>query len=187
MTYGDGVSDVDIRALVAFHKGHGLDATLTVVVPPGRFGAVVLNGHRVTRFIEKPAGDGGYINGGFYVLEKRTLDRIHGDATLTVVVPPGRFGAVVLDGHRVTRFIEKPAGDGGYINGGFYVLEKRTLDRIHGDETLWEREPLEGLASDGQLAAFVHNGYWEPMDTLRDKNHLEAVWQGGSAPWKTWE
>ena len=133
MTYGDGVSDVDIRALVAFHKGHGLDATLTVVVPPGRFGAVVLNGHRVTRFIEKPAGDG------------------------------------------------------GYINGGFYVLEKRTLDRIHGDATLWEREPLEGLASDGQLAAFVHNGYWEPMDTLRDKNHLEAVWQGGSAPWKTWE
>jgi glucose-1-phosphate cytidylyltransferase len=133
MTYGDGVSDLDIRALVAFHKGHGLDATLTVVLPPGR------------------------------------------------------FGAVVLDGHRVVRFAEKPAGDGGYINGGFFVLQKRTLGRIAGDETLWEREPLEGLARDGQLDAFVHKGFWQPMDTLRDKNHLEDLWQSGSAPWKTWE
>ncbi len=97
MTYGDGVSDLDIRALVAFHKGHGLDATLTVVLPPGR------------------------------------------------------FGAIVLDGPRVVRFTEKPAGDGGYINGGFFVLQKRALGRIDGDETLWEREPLEGLARDGQL------------------------------------
>ena len=133
MTYGDGVSDVDIRALVAFHKEHGLDATLTVVLPPGR------------------------------------------------------FGAVVLDGTRVERFAEKPAGDGGYINGGFFVLQKRALGRIAGDETLWEREPLEGLARDGQLEAFVHKGFWQPMDTLRDKNHLEDLWQSGSAPWKTWE
>ena len=133
MTYGDGVSDVDIRGLVAFHKRHGLDATLTVVLPPGR------------------------------------------------------FGATVLDGERVVRFAEKPAGDGGYINGGFFVLHKRTLDRVGGDETLWEREPLEGLSRDGQLAAFVHTGFWQPMDTLRDKNHLEDLWRSGAAPWKTWE
>jgi glucose-1-phosphate cytidylyltransferase len=132
MTYGDGVSDVDIRALVKFHRGHGLDATLTAVLPPGR------------------------------------------------------YGATVLDGHRVTRFAEKPAGDGGYINGGFFVLHKRTLDRIAGDETIWERAPLEGLARDGQLAAFVHTGFWQAMDTLRDKKQLEDLWVSRKAPWKTW-
>jgi glucose-1-phosphate cytidylyltransferase len=133
MTYGDGVSDIDIRALVAFHRSHGLDATLTAVLPPGR------------------------------------------------------YGATVLDGHRVVRFEEKPAGDGGYINGGFFVLQKRTLARINGDEVPWESTPLEGLARDGQLGAFVHTGFWQPMDTLRDKRQLEDLWSRGKAPWKVWE
>jgi glucose-1-phosphate cytidylyltransferase len=132
MTYGDGVADVDIGALVKFHYSHGLDATLTAVLPPGR------------------------------------------------------FGATVLDGHRVTRFAEKPAGDGGYINGGFFVLKKRVLDRIAGDDTRWEGTPLEGLANDGQLAAYTHDGFWQPMDTLRDKHQLESLWSRGRAPWKTW-
>jgi len=132
MTYGDGVADIDIRALVKFHQSHGLDATLTAVLPPGR------------------------------------------------------FGATVLDGHRVVRFAEKPAGDGGYINGGFFVLNKRVLERITGDETLWESTPLESLASDGQLAAYIHKGFWRPMDTLRDKRQLEELWVSGAAPWKIW-
>jgi glucose-1-phosphate cytidylyltransferase len=132
MTYGDGVSDVDIAALIDFHAGHGLEATLTAVRPPGR------------------------------------------------------YGATVLDGNRVTRFEEKPAGDGGYINGGFFVLNPSVLSRIDGDDTPWELEPLSGLATDGQLAAFVHEGFWQPMDTLREKNQLEELWASGSAPWKTW-
>jgi glucose-1-phosphate cytidylyltransferase len=132
MTYGDGVSDVDIAALIDFHAGHGLEATLTAVRPPGR------------------------------------------------------YGATVLDGDRVTRFEEKPAGDGGYINGGFFVLNPSVLSRIDGDDTPWELEPLSGLATDGQLAAFVHEGFWQPMDTLREKNQLEELWASGSAPWKTW-
>lgn len=133
MTYGDGVGDIDVRKLVEFHKSHGLEATLTAVLPPGR------------------------------------------------------FGAVMLDGHRVTRFAEKPAGDGGYINGGFFVLNKKVLARIAGDETPWETTPLEELAGDGQLAAFFHNGFWRPMDTLRDKTLLEEYWRTGSAPWKIWK
>ena len=133
MTYGDGVANVDLRALVKFHHSQGLDATLTAVLPPGR------------------------------------------------------FGATLLDGNRVARFAEKPAGDGGYINGGFFVLKKKVLGRIAGDETLWESAPLEGLASDGQLGAYIHNGFWQPMDTLRDKNHLEQLWRSGSAPWKIWQ
>ena len=132
MTYGDGVSDVDIGKLVAFHHTHGLDATLTAVRPPGR------------------------------------------------------YGATVIDGDRIRRFEEKPAGDGGRINGGFFVLDPRVLDRIDGDATPWEAEPLSGLAADGQLAAFVHDGFWQPMDTLRDKTQLEALWAGGAPPWKTW-
>jgi len=132
MTYGDGVADLDIGELLTFHEDHGLEATLTAVRPPGRFGA-----------------------------------------------------AVVYDG-RVTRFEEKPAGDGGYINGGFFVLEPSVLDRIGGDETLWEREPLETLADDGQLAAFCHDGFFKPMDTLREKRELEALWAAGGAPWKMW-
>jgi glucose-1-phosphate cytidylyltransferase len=132
MTYGDGVSDVDLTKLTAFHAEHGLDATVTAVRPPGR------------------------------------------------------YGATVLEGQRVVRFEEKPAGDGGYINGGFFVLHPRTLDRIADDETSWEAEPLTGLAAEGQLAAFVHDGFWQAMDTLRDKTQLEALWAGGSPPWKTW-
>ena len=130
MTYGDGVSDVDIAALVAFHKDHGLDATVTAVRPPGRWGATVLEGDRVVRFEEKPAG--------------------------------------------------------GWINGGFFVIEPRAIDRIDGDETAWEAAPLTGLASDGQLAAYRHEGFWQPMDTLRDRMQLEAAWAGANPPWKTW-
>jgi glucose-1-phosphate cytidylyltransferase len=132
MTYGDGVSDVDIRRLIEFHRVHGREATLTAVRPPGR------------------------------------------------------FGATVIEDGRVTRFEEKPAGEGGYINGGFFVLEPGVLSRIDGDETVWEHEPLEGLAADGQLAAFIHDGFWQPMDTLRDRHQLEAMWAGGAPPWKTW-
>jgi glucose-1-phosphate cytidylyltransferase len=132
MTYGDGVADVDIGALVEFHRSHGLDATLTAVAPPGR------------------------------------------------------YGATVLDGDRVQRFEEKPAGDGGQINGGFFVLNPSVLDRIAGDAMPWEAEPLSGLAADGQLAAFVHDGFWQAMDTLRDKKQLEALWASGSPPWKIW-
>lgn len=132
MTYGDGVSDVDITRLIAFHREQGRDATVTSVRPPGR------------------------------------------------------YGATVIEGDRVARFEEKPAGDGGWINGGFFVLEPRVLDRIEDDTTTWEQEPLAGLASEGQLAAFRHDGFWQPMDTLRDKTHLEALWQGGNPPWKSW-
>jgi len=133
MTYGDGVADVDISALVAFHHEHGLDATLTAVRPSGR------------------------------------------------------FGSTVITDNRVQKFEEKPAGDGAQINGGFFVLHPRVLDRIEGDHTIWEREPLEGLAGDGQLAAFEHSGFWQPMDTLRDKIHLDELWTEGKAPWKIWE
>jgi glucose-1-phosphate cytidylyltransferase len=133
-TYGDGVSDVNIDQLLAFHRASGCLATLTATYPPGRFGA---------------------------------LD-IHDD-------------------HRVHSFKEKPKGDGGMINGGFFVLSPRVIDLIKGDETIWEREPLEQLAETGQLAAYRHEGFWQPMDTLRDKNHLEELWQSGEAPWKKWQ
>jgi len=129
MTYGDGVADVDIAALSAFHRAHGLDATVTVVRPPGR------------------------------------------------------YGATMVDNGKVTRFEEKPAGDGGYINGGFFVFHPRVIDRIAGDSTPWEDEPLTGLARDGELGAYKHEGFWQPMDTLRDKKHLEALWAAGNAPW----
>jgi glucose-1-phosphate cytidylyltransferase len=133
MTYGDGVADVRVDELLAFHRAHGLEGTVTAVQPLGRFGALELG-----------AGD------------------------------------------RVERFREKPLGDGDWINGGFFVLEPRVIDRIDGDHTLFEREPLESLAADGQLAAFTHAGFWQPMDTLRDKTHLEELWASGSAPWKVW-
>lgn len=132
MTYGDGVSNVDIRRLVQFHLAHDFEATVTAVRPPGR------------------------------------------------------YGATVIQDDRVVRFEEKPAGDGGWINGGFFVLEPSVLDRISGDEISWEREPLTGLAEEGQLAAFRHDGFWQPMDTLRDRNQLEALWASGDPPWKTW-
>ena len=132
-TYGDGVGDVDITATVEFHRRHGKLATLTAATPPGR------------------------------------------------------FGALNLDGHDVRSFQEKPKADGGVINAGFFVLEPQVIDRISGDTTVWEREPLETLASDGQLAAWRHEGFWQPMDTLRDRNQLEALWASGKAPWRVWQ
>lgn len=131
MTYGDGVSDIDITASIAFHQAHGRKATVAAVSPPGR------------------------------------------------------FGALQFDGDVVTAFIEKPAGDGGLINGGFFVLEPSVIDLIDGPATVWEQGPLEKLATSGELVGFRHNGFWQPMDTLRDKQHLEALWEAG-APWKTW-
>ena len=132
MTYGDGVSDVDLTALAAFHAGHG---------------------------------------------------RL---ATLTAVAPPGRFGAIETEGDRIRSFREKPAGDGAVINGGFFVLDPAVLDLVSGDGTVWENEPLERLARDGELCAFRHTGFWQAMDTLRDKNQLEALWASKAAPWKVW-
>lgn len=131
-TYGDGVSDLNIGALVDFHRQHGKLATVTAVQPPGRYGA---------------------------------LD---------------------LVGDRVAGFIEKPRGDGGWINGGFFILSPTVLPYIAEDSTPWEAEPLTRLAKEGQLMAFEHNGFWHPMDTLRDKNYLEHLWQSGDAPWKQW-
>ena len=107
-------------------------------------------------------------------------------ATITAVQPPGRFGALQIEQNKVTAFREKPMGDGGQINGGFFVLSPSVIDRIKGDETLWEREPLESLARDGQLSVYSHEGFWQPMDTLRDKVHLETLWSEGRAPWKVW-
>ena len=108
-------------------------------------------------------------------------------ATLTAVQPPGRFGALGWsDDFRVTAFQEKPHGDGGWINGGFFVCHPSVIDRISGDTTTWEREPMESLAREGQMSAFHHRGFWQPMDTLRDKTHLEELWSAGKAPWKVW-
>ena len=133
-TYGDGLADVDLTALLAFHRQHGLAATVTAVQPPGRYGSLVLDP-----------------NGG------------------------------VVEG-----FIEKPQGDGGWINGGFFVLQPSVLDCIEGDSTSWEAEPLKQLAEQRQLAAFHHPGFWQPMDTLRERNLLEQLWSEGRAPWKQW-
>ncbi len=132
LTYGDGVGDVDITALVKFHREQG---------------------------------------------------RL---ATLTAMQPPGRFGSLALKGHQIQHFQEKPQGEGGWINGGFFVLSPKVMDYINSDDSVWEREPLENLAKDQQLNAWFHNGFWQPMDTLRDKNHLEELWASGQAPWKTW-
>lgn len=134
LTYGDGVSDVNIAELVKFHKSHGKLATVTSTQPSGRFGALELT-----------------------------------------------------DDNLVTGFQEKPKGDGSWINAGFFVMEPEVLDYIDGDNTILEREPLEGLARDSQLATFKHSGFWQPMDTLRDKTQLENLWQSGNAPWKLWK
>ncbi|MFZ4700591.1 MAG: glucose-1-phosphate cytidylyltransferase, partial [Candidatus Methylumidiphilus sp.] len=133
LTYGDGVGNIDINRLIDFHRQEGKLATLTATQPPGR------------------------------------------------------FGALNLEGHKILNFEEKPQGDGAWINGGFFVLSPKVIDYIAGDDTLWEREPMAGLASDGQLNAFFHHGFWQPMDTLRDKTHLEGLWQANKAPWKIWE
>jgi len=131
-TYGDGVSDVNISELIEFHKSHNKLATLTATQPPGRFGA---------------------------------LD---------------------LDGNKINSFQEKPQGDGAWVNGGFFVLSPKVIDYIEGDSIMWERKPMGILAKEGQLFAFLHHGFWQPMDTLRDKVLLEELWQSGKAPWKTW-
>jgi glucose-1-phosphate cytidylyltransferase len=107
-------------------------------------------------------------------------------ATVTAVQPPGRFGSLDLSQQKVMSFQEKPKGDGGWISGGFFILSPRVMDYIAGDQTVWEREPMERLAREGQLAAYLHRGFWHAMDTLRDKNFLESLWQSGNAPWKTW-
>jgi glucose-1-phosphate cytidylyltransferase len=131
-TYGDGVADVDVTRLVAFHKAHGKLATVTAVQPPGR------------------------------------------------------YGALSMEQDQVMGFIEKPKGDGGWINGGFFVLSPECLKYIDGDQSSWEGAPLTQLARDGQLMAFKHAGFWQPMDTLREKNMLEDLWQSGNAPWRVW-
>lgn len=133
LTYGDGVSDIDLGALVAFHKSQGTACTVTAIQPAGR------------------------------------------------------FGQIQLDGDRVKAFIEKPLGDGRWISGGFFVCEPAVLDLIEGDQTVWERGPLETLATQAQLAVYRHYGFWASMDTLRDKNFLEGLWSSGEAPWKIWE
>jgi len=132
-TYGDGVADIDIAALIAYHKEKGLEATISAVQPPGRFGALEFDENK-----------------------------------------------------NIKAFQEKPNGDGGWVNGGFFVLEPSVINRIEGDHTLWEQEPLASLARDGQLAAYKHHGFWQPMDTLRDRQHLEELWGTGKAPWKVW-
>ena len=108
-------------------------------------------------------------------------------ATLTGVQPPGRFGALDITGHQVKSFQEKPDGDGSWINGGFFVLEPSVIDLVTDDKTIWERQPLESLAQSDQLSIYKHHGFWQPMDTLRDKQHLEDLWASGKAPWKTWK
>lgn len=131
-TYGDGVCSVNINHLIEFHRKHGVLATLTATQMPGR------------------------------------------------------FGALNLDGPRVHKFEEKPKGDRGWINGGYFVLSPKAIDYIDGDEIFWEKEPMERLASDGELSAYLHDGFWHPMDSLKDKNDLEAQWATGHAPWKVW-
>jgi len=132
LTYGDGVGDVDITKLLVFHH------------------------------------------------EQKTL------ATMTATQPPGRFGAITIDGRKVAGFQEKPSGDGAWINGGFFVLSPKVIDYIESDSTLWEREPMERLAKDGEMSVYRHAGFWQPMDTLRDKNKLEELWETGTPPWKVW-
>jgi len=130
-------------------------------------------------------GDGvGDVN----ITELIDFHKSHGKkATLTAVYPPGRFGAIDIDtDHRITSFKEKPKGDGGLINGGFFVLSPDVIHLIKNDSTIWEREPLESLALQSEIMAYQHHGFWQPMDTLRDKNHLEELWSSGNAPWKTW-
>ncbi len=113
--------------------------------------------------------------------------RQHGTlATVTAVQPPGRFGSLDVSGHKIRAFEEKPQGDGSWVNGGFFVLSPRVLDYIESDTTVWEKAPLQKLAEEGELSAFRHDGFWQPMDTLRDKIHLEELWDSGSAPWKVW-
>ncbi len=132
-TYGDGLADVDLHSLIGFHREQGRKATVTAVQPPGR------------------------------------------------------FGAIDIEGQHITRFHEKPLGDGTWVNGGFFVLDPSVLDYIDDDDTVWEHAPLERLAREGQLSAYKHRGFWQPMDTLRDRNRLEELWQAGNPPWRLWQ
>lgn len=126
--------------------------------------------------------------GDIDIAETIRFHKAHGKAaTLTATYPPGRFGALDIREGQVMSFKEKPKGDGAMINGGFFVLTPKVLDYLTDDSTIWEQEPLNNLASDGQLMAYEHHGFWQPMDTLRDKNHLEELWDSGNAPWKTWD
>ena len=126
--------------------------------------------------------------GDIDIAETIRFHKAHGKAaTLTATYPPGRFGALDIRQGQVMSFKEKPKGDGAMINGGFFVLTPKVLDYLTDDSTIWEQEPLNNLASDGQLMAYEHHGFWQPMDTLRDKNHLEELWDSGNAPWKTWD
>ena len=132
LTYGDGVADIDVQALTSFHREHGRKATVTAVQPAGR------------------------------------------------------FGALSLDRDRVITFTEKVAGDGGWVSGGFFVLDPSCIDLVDGDDVIWEQGPVEALASGDQLRAYQHDGFWQPMDTLRDKHRLEELWATGRAPWRVW-
>jgi glucose-1-phosphate cytidylyltransferase len=126
--------------------------------------------------------------GDIDIAETLHFHRTHGKAaTLTSTFPPGRFGALDIRERQVMNFKEKPKGDGAMINGGFFVLSPRVLDYLQDDASVWEQDPLMNLAADGELMAYEHHGFWQPMDTLRDKNHLEALWDSGSAPWKLWD
>jgi len=131
-TYGDGLGDIDLSKLIKFHK------------------------------------------------EKNTI------ATVTSVQPPGRFGLLNIEGDKISKFLEKPSGDGNWINGGFFVLEPKVFDYLEDDSTIWEREPLEKLVKKGQLSVYKHTNFWQPLDTLRDKDYLEKLWASGKAPWKIW-
>jgi len=118
--------------------------------------------------------------------QQRGLVRPDASGGRLEITPAGRFGALDLEGHRITRFEEKPQGDGSFVNGGFFVLEPEALSLIEDDSTAWEHRPMEQLARDGQLSAYTHGGFWQPMDTLRDKMKLEDLWSSGKAPWKVW-
>ena len=121
------------------------------------------------------------------ITESIEFHKEHGkDATLTSVYPPGRFGALDIQDNQIKKFTEKPKGDGALINGGFFVLSPNVLKRISGDDCIWEQGPLKGLSSDGNLMAYIHEGFWQPMDTLRDKVYLQELWEAEKAPWKTW-
>lgn len=145
---------------------------------------------RIKPFVENQTFMLTYGDGVGNIDIKKLLEfhKSHGKyATLTAVQPSGRFGALHLERDKVKEFEEKPKGDGAWVNGGFFVLEPQIFDYIEGDETIWEKEPLENLAKDGQLMAYKHTGFWKPMDTLRDKRELELLWQSGNPPWKIWE
>lgn len=171
------------------HRRHAEPWRVTVVDT----GEETMTGGRLKRVADYVAGDEAfcftYGDGvaDVNIAEAVRFHRAHGKlATVTAVQPPGRYGALQMQGERVSGFAEKPRGDGGLINGGFFVLSPRCIERIAGDATSWEVEPLSGLAADGELQAYTHHGFWQPMDTLREKNLLESLWASGRAPWKVW-